>query len=41
MKRGLFVADPLETVRESDPERKTRRWLAFLRRTVFDRFGRS
>jgi tRNA(adenine34) deaminase len=46
MKRGLFVAGPRETVRarepDTDPARKlTRRLLAFLRRTVFDRFGRS
>jgi tRNA(adenine34) deaminase len=46
MKRGLFVAGPLETVRtrkpDSNPKRKLlRRLLAFLRRTVFDRFGRS
>ena len=46
MKRGLFVAGPCETVSarelDTDPARKlTRRLLAFLRRTVFDRFGRS
>ena len=46
MKRGLFVAGPRETVRarepDTDPARKlTRRLLAFLRRTVFDPFGRS
>jgi tRNA(adenine34) deaminase len=46
MKRGLFVAGPRETVSarepDTDPARKlTRRLLAFLRRTVFDRFGRS
>ncbi len=46
MKRGLFVAGPLETVsaRKMDkgPARKLRhRLLAFLRRTLFDRFGRS
>jgi tRNA(adenine34) deaminase len=46
MKRGLFVAGRRETVRarglDTDPARKlTRRLLAFLRRTVFDRFGRS
>jgi hypothetical protein len=46
MKRGLFVAGPLETVRtrepDTDPKRKlAHRLLAFLRRTVFDRFGRS
>jgi tRNA(adenine34) deaminase len=46
MKRGLFVAGPVETVRtrepDADPKRKlVRRLLAFLRRTVFDRFGRS
>jgi tRNA(adenine34) deaminase len=46
MKRGLFVAGPCETVSarelDTDPAKKlTRRLLAFLRRTVFDRFGRS
>ncbi len=46
MRRGLFVAGPLETVwtREAAkaPARKlTHRLLALLRRTVFDRFGRS
>ena len=46
MKRGLFVAGSLETVRarepDTDPRRNSaRRLLAFLRRTVFDRFGRS
>jgi tRNA(adenine34) deaminase len=46
MKRGLFVAGPCETVSarelDTDPARKLiRRLLAFLRRTVFDRFGRS
>jgi tRNA(adenine34) deaminase len=46
MKRGLFVAGSCETVSarelDTDPARKlTRRLLAFLRRTVFDRFGRS
>ena len=46
MKRRLFVAGPCETVSarelDTDPARKlTRRLLAFLRRTVFDRFGRS
>jgi tRNA(adenine34) deaminase len=46
MKRGLFVAGPLETIYsrqpETQPQRKVaRRLLAFLRRTVFDRFGRS
>jgi tRNA(adenine34) deaminase len=46
MKRGLFVAGPRETVRAREPDtdlarKLTRRLLAFLRRTVFDRFGRS
>ncbi len=46
MKRGLFVAGPLDTVRtrepDTDPKRKlARRLRALLRRTVFDRFGRS
>jgi tRNA(adenine34) deaminase len=46
MKRGLFAVGPLETVRtrqpDTGPERQLmRRLLAFLRRTVFDRFGRS
>jgi tRNA(adenine34) deaminase len=46
MERGLFVAGPLETVYprqpETEPKRKlARRLVAFLRRTVFDRFGRS
>ena len=46
LQRGLFTVGPVETVntREpvSDPETKLmRRVLPFLRRTVFDRFGRS
>jgi tRNA(adenine34) deaminase len=44
MKRGLFVAGPLETVRtrEPNPKRKLLQpLLALLRRAVFDRFGRS
>jgi tRNA(adenine34) deaminase len=46
MERGLFVAGPLETVHarqpETEPKRKLAHWLlALLRRTVFDRFGRS
>jgi tRNA(adenine34) deaminase len=45
MKRGLFVAGPCETVSarelDTDPARKLTRRLLFLRRTVFDRFGRS
>jgi tRNA(adenine34) deaminase len=46
MKRGLFTVGPIETVRtrepDADPEHKLRRrLLTFLRRTVFDRFGRS
>jgi tRNA(adenine34) deaminase len=46
MKRGLFVAGPVETVRMYEPDavggrRLMRRLMAFLRRTVFDRFGRS
>src|ERR1700676_4768661 len=43
MKRGLLVAGPLETIYSRQPETKpqrkvARRLLAFLRRTVFDRF---
>jgi tRNA(adenine34) deaminase len=43
--RGLFVAGPLETVHARQPEaaphwKLAHRLLAFLRRTVFDRFGR-
>jgi tRNA(adenine34) deaminase len=46
MKRGLFVAGPVETVRVDEPiatrgRALMRRVMAFLRRTVFDRFGRS
>ena len=46
MKRGLFVAGPVETVRAYEPaadrgRRLLRQLMAFLRRTVFDRFGRS
>jgi hypothetical protein len=46
MKRGLFVAGPVETVRMYEPDavggrRLMRRLMSFLRRTVFDRFGRS
>jgi tRNA(adenine34) deaminase len=44
--RHLFVAGPLETVHSRQPETEpqwklSRLLLAFLRRTVFDRFGRS
>jgi tRNA(adenine34) deaminase len=46
MERGLFVAGPLQRVNAREPELKPVRKLAhlamaFLRRTVFDRFGRS
>jgi hypothetical protein len=46
MKRGLFTVGPLETVRTREPDtgperRLKRRVLAFLRRNLFDRFGRS
>jgi tRNA(adenine34) deaminase len=46
MRRGLFVAGPLAMVhaREPNPSREQRlirRLKAFLRRAVFDRFGRS
>jgi tRNA(adenine34) deaminase len=45
-KRGLFVAGPLETIYSRQPSMEARRklarrLLAFLRRTVFDQFGRS
>jgi tRNA(adenine34) deaminase len=45
-RRGIFVAGPLESVRAraADGSRARvlmRRFLAFLRRTVIDRFGRS
>jgi tRNA(adenine34) deaminase len=45
LERGLFTVGPLETVNRrepvSDPETKLmRKVMAFLRRTVFDRFGR-
>jgi tRNA(adenine34) deaminase len=40
--RGLFVAGPLQTVRATGSRQTLlRRVLAFLRRTMFDRFGRS
>ena len=42
--RGLFVAGRTKTVRGSHAGRRSRRMqrlMAFLRRTVFDRFGRS
>jgi tRNA(adenine34) deaminase len=40
--RGLFVSGPLQTVRATGSKHTLpRRILAFLRRTVFDRFGRS
>jgi tRNA(adenine34) deaminase len=46
LERGLIVAGPLETVRTRKPasgpeEKLMRRMARFLRRTVFDRFGRS
>jgi tRNA(adenine34) deaminase len=46
MKRGLFVAGAPEVVRPRQPpagpqKQLARRLLTFLRRTVFDRFGRS
>ena len=46
LERGLIVAGPLETVRTrkpaSGPEKKLmRRMMRFLRRALFDRFGRS
>ena len=46
MRRGLFVAGPLATVHARAPnpnreQRLIRRLKAFLRRAVFDRFGRS
>jgi tRNA(adenine34) deaminase len=43
MKRGLFIAGPPDTVNGSHPSvggRVFRALLPFLRRTVFDRFGR-
>jgi tRNA(adenine34) deaminase len=43
-RRGIFVAGPLESMRASDGSRAAvlkRGLLAFLRRTVIDRFGRS
>jgi tRNA(adenine34) deaminase len=45
LQRGLFTVGPLETVNRrapvSDPEKKLmRQVMTFLRRTVFDRFGR-
>jgi tRNA(adenine34) deaminase len=45
-KRGIFVPGPRETVRRRDPQasplrRLTRGVWAFLRRAVFDRFGRG
>jgi tRNA(adenine34) deaminase len=43
IKRGLFVAGPLDSIERRHPsvaERMTRALLPFLRRTVFDRFGR-
>jgi tRNA(adenine34) deaminase len=44
LERGLIVAGPLETVRTRKPsgpeEKLMRRMMKFLRRTVFDRFGR-
>jgi hypothetical protein len=40
--RGLFVTGPLETVRATSSRHALlQRVLAFLRRTVFDRFGRD
>ncbi|MGC2780232.1 MAG: nucleoside deaminase [Bradyrhizobium sp.] len=45
-RRGIFVAGPLELVRARGPDASParglrRRLLAFMRRTVIDRFGRS
>ena len=45
LERGLIVAGPLETVRTRKPasgpeEKLMRRMMRFLRRAVFDRFGR-
>jgi tRNA(adenine34) deaminase len=45
LERGLIVAGPLETVRTRKPasgpeEKLMRRMIRFLRRAVFDRFGR-
>lgn len=41
--RGLFVAGPAQSIGSVDAKRRSRkeRTLAFLRRAVFDRFGRS
>jgi hypothetical protein len=38
--RKLFVADPLRTVRPTHAGGLAERARAFLRRTLFDRFGR-
>jgi tRNA(adenine34) deaminase len=39
--RGLFVAGPQTVVRKARPRGVWQRALVFLRRTLFDRFGRG